>query len=104
MQEKYPFNEHFRKHYGIPDGYFEKLPDVLLQRSSRKKQNYPFAYKIALALFLLALIWYPAYRIVNRPDHYAGKYADTSVDLTDIPDEVIDEYLLIDTEIIEYEP
>ncbi|NPA46139.1 MAG: hypothetical protein GXO24_02890 [Chlorobi bacterium] len=113
MKEKptYDFPETFRKHYRIPEKYFEDLETRMTARirhENPRVKRRPYAWVSLAAATVLLLIGWGFYRqmlsagdmppetdslqvsgpaLITRPDNGDN-------DFSDIPDEVIDEYLL----------
>jgi hypothetical protein len=92
------FNEHFNKHYTIPENYFDRLEETLTHRLRKRNRNTVSLFsKIVSALFLLVILSYPVYQYILQRDHGDGSYEE--LNLTDVPDDVIEEYLLMETDL-----
>ncbi len=108
----------FHRHYRLPGDYFQTLESRMQQRLAPVPRRIHWRRRIlqVAAVLLVGLVAWPLYRnmhpagyhttqvtndTVNLPTGTRGKTSPVEggeIDLSDIPDEVIDEYLLMDDE------
>lgn len=117
MKKPKRLHPNFEKHYGIPENYFTRLEDRMLEQIPSAPVRRVFwqkwVWRVAAVLLLgwIAWPWIGHHNAINNstiqipPDTVnqitAGlneneHHQTTEPDLSDIPDELIDEYLLID--------
>ncbi len=112
------FDKHseFHRHYRLPEDYFQKLESRMQQRLAPTPRRVLWRRRIlqAAAVLVVGLVAWPLYRNMHTGGFYGTHPATDTVnlhtntrgattspetneiDLSDIPDDVIDEYLLVD--------
>lgn len=106
----------FHRHYRLPGDYFQKLESRMQQRLAPAPRRILWRRRMlqAAAAVLVGLVAWPLYRNLHTSAYHGMSVANDSVnlhvikqrvkpssedgqiDLSDIPDEVIEEYLLVD--------
>ena len=112
LKEPYDFPENFNRHYKIPEDYFLQLENKGIP--AEKKRIRLLRYKriimaaaVFLLLFGLGKNLFPSRTIPTASVDTTGVYTNefqtgtqNDTDLSDIPDEVIEEYLLTADDIL----
>ncbi len=98
MDSKKMFHKNFNAHYDVPDDYFNELENQFFNKIHKIDKKRYFLFKITAALFLLVIIGYPLKKIFfhSNKDIDNQLIEEIQVNLTDIPDQVIEEYLLME--------
>ncbi len=92
--------DRFHKHYKVPENYFENLEQIRFgQARPKRKWVWPVAASI---LVIAGLSFSFLKKFESKPDwhHQTEIYKPEKVEvrLDDLPDEVIDDYLLMESE------
>jgi len=106
------FEEPFKKHYRIPDGYFEHLENRWKSESKAKHLYLKRLIRVAAAALVFGLLLDLSYTYYKKRYVQANSYADSlkteqfllvnqkdsENDEFDMSDDIIEDYLLMDDE------